>query len=419
MPKPADGDWHDSYFVSMLDRITFWGFALRRNPFCESVAEPPKTYCCFDGSPHTMIKRRSFLQGLLHSSLGLPMTAAIAGCGQQPRGLRVRLLSQSVPVQVASAFQRSLKPSFPTDFSSEARLDQIFQSLQNWQNTDLAKRSPGWFNRPSSIPDVVTLGDAWLRDAIRQELIQPWQIDSLEGWKTLDDRFQQLVRRNAQGMPDDRGEIWGLPYRWGSTAIAYRQDFFKPLGWEPTDWVDLWRPELIGQIGLIDDPREVMGLILKSLGQSYNEPNPEALPEVADRFRALQPQVKFYSSTHLVQPLLLKDVAVVVGWSTDLLPLPSLDRQIKVILPQSGTALWADLWVRPRKADAAGLERVQTWVNFCWQAEMVPQFARFGAGTSPQASGSPSPETDPVRYPDSAIFDRSEFIYPLAENDRS
>ena len=28
-------------------------------------------------------------------------------------------------------------------------------------------------------------------------------------------------------------------------------------------------------------------------------------------------------------------------------------------------------------------------------------------------------ETLPVRYPDSAIFERSEFIYPLAENDRS
>lgn len=361
-----------------------------------------------------MISRRSFLRGLLQGSLALPLASGIGACRSSSGGLRVRLLSQSVPVQVVTAFQRSLEPSFPTDFSSEARIETLFADLQKWQNSTLAKRSPGLWGRQPSLPDLVTLGDSWLGDAIRQDLIQPWQPETLEAWNRLDDRYKTLVRRNAQGLEDDRGAIWALPYRWGTTAIAYRQDFFEPLGWEITDWSDLWRPELADQIGLVDDPREVIGLTLKSLGQSYNAPQPQTVANLSDRLRTLHSQVKFYSSTHLVQPLLLKDVAVIVGWSADLLSLSTLDRQIKVILPRSGTALWADLWVRPRKAPSENLSRVEAWVDFCWRSDMAPQFARFGQGTSPYLTEPvPKLNTAAVLYPDAAILARSEFLYPF------
>ena len=37
-------------------------------------------------------------------------------------------------------------------------------------------------------------------------------------------RWQQLVRRDAQGRVDPRGEVWAAPYRWGATLVAYRWD---------------------------------------------------------------------------------------------------------------------------------------------------------------------------------------------------
>lgn len=36
-------------------------------------------------------------------------------------------------------------------------------------------------------------------------------------------RWQQLVTRNAEGMVDPRGKVWGVPYRWGCTVIAYNE----------------------------------------------------------------------------------------------------------------------------------------------------------------------------------------------------
>ena len=32
------------------------------------------------------------------------------------------------------------------------------------------------------------------------------------------------MRRNEQGLLDPRGEVWGMPYRWGCTLVACHRD---------------------------------------------------------------------------------------------------------------------------------------------------------------------------------------------------
>jgi spermidine/putrescine-binding protein len=39
------------------------------------------------------------------------------------------------------------------------------------------------------------------------------------------------------------------------------------------------------------------------------------------------------------------DVWVAVGWSTDVIPFAKRSSNVAVIVPKSGTSLWADLWV--------------------------------------------------------------------------
>jgi putative spermidine/putrescine transport system substrate-binding protein len=85
--------------------------------------------------------------------------------------------------------------------------------------------------------------------------------------------WQEIVKRDRQGQVSNTGEVWGAPYRWGTTVIAYRRDKFRELGWTPKDWSDLWRPELRDRISVVDQPREVIGLTLKKLGRSYNTTN--------------------------------------------------------------------------------------------------------------------------------------------------
>ncbi|WP_353258474.1 substrate-binding domain-containing protein [Prochlorothrix hollandica] len=369
------------------------------------------------------LNRRSFLVG----STALSLTTALSACGSPPPGLDIRILQGSLPPQLVGAFHKTHPTAGPLRLTPADQPAQLFRLLQRWHSGQDGTPPQGlgqlWpFHRPDTGADLLSLGDAWLAAAIAQNLIQPFpDPQQWDQWSQMPEPWRSLVQRDDRGFPiandpsGAQGQIWAAPYRWGSTLIAYRQDQCQGWGWEPQDWIDLWREEVQGSLALPDNPREVVGLALKSLGYSYNEPNPAAIPDLPQTLARLQRQVKLYSSDHYLQPLLLGDVAVAVGWSTDLLPLLVYDRNIRLVVPPSGTALWADLWVRPRGA-AGDLGAVNHWINFCWDQSIAPKFAQLGQGTSPlalmQVAGDRPPRS-PVLLPDPGVIDRSEFINPL------
>ncbi len=115
------------------------------------------------------------------------------------------------------------------------------------------------------------------------------------------------------------------------------------------DWKDLFRPELAGKVAMVDYLREVVGVILKSLGASYNifffDKEVHGGREVVkERFPSLQKQV--FDDVEYRKAMSAGDVWVVVGWSSDVFPFAKHTLNITAIAPKLGTSLWADLWVR-------------------------------------------------------------------------
>lgn len=187
-----------------------------------------------------MLSRRSFLIG----TGTIALSQLLSGCGNSS-DLRVFLLQGSVPPQLLKAFNQQLSTQAALSFKPQAQLQALFELLRTWQ--DKSEQSQGFRGRLPTIPlinpqapamgDLVTLGDTWLAEAIQQQLIQPLSIAELSGWQALPSRWQQLVKRDQQGHLQENGQIWGAPYRWGTTLMVYRQD---KLDWEPQDWSDLW-----------------------------------------------------------------------------------------------------------------------------------------------------------------------------------
>jgi putative spermidine/putrescine transport system substrate-binding protein len=225
------------------------------------------------------------------------------------------------------------------------------------------------------------------------------------------------MTRNAQGQPQTEGKVWGAPYRWGMTVIAYNEEKFAQFDWRPQDWSDLWRPELTGKIALIDNRREVIGLTLKKMGYSYNSSDLKQVMGLKDQLFALQKQVKFYSSQHYLQPLILGDVWLSVGWSNDILPVSDRYNKIKVVVPKSGTSLWSDVWVKPVLTTPNSL--VEQWIDFCWQPESATKISLFTSGLSPLILTqnpdqiSPDIRNNPLLVNPEAIK-KSDFLNPLS-----
>ncbi|MDX2239501.1 MAG: extracellular solute-binding protein [Leptolyngbyaceae cyanobacterium bins.302] len=381
------------------------------------------------------ISRRSLLTG----AGSLALSSLLTGCsGQAANSLQILLLRGSIPPQLIGQFQQSLKrqkaDGINLTVDSSQQLRDLFIQLQAWKRSPPPKTQPSFWDAitrwipglggSQSVADLVTLGDFWLEVAIRQGLIAPLETASLQTWTTLAQipQLQQLVTRNNQGQLDPKGQVWAAPYRLGTTVLAYRKDIFAQRNLQPpTDWSDLWREDLRRRSSLLDNPREVIGLTLKKLNQSYNTPDLSSVPTLKAELRALNQNTKFYSSTTYLQPLLLDDVWLSVAWSTDVLPLSQRSQQIGVVIPRSGTALFADLWVHPSINGMSLPNSASQWIDFCWQTDPATQLSLATWAVSPSLIGTPIaqlPEgfqAQPALLPDVTTFKQSEFLLPLSE----
>ncbi len=366
------------------------------------------------------MNRRLLLFGLGATALGL------SGCERATSALKVSLLARVLPSQLVSKF-RSAAPRTDVSLSIASSLQDLFTDLQQQAVQVPEVQQPNLFQRltqaifgapPNAVSHISMLGDYWLSVAIAQDLIRPMPLEQLQGWKDLSPQWQRMVKRDRQGQLSATGQIWGAPYRWGATVIAYRKDEFRRLGWTPTDWSDLWRPELKDKISLLDQPRETIGLTLKKLKQSYNTTNLAAVPDLLSNLKSLNQQVKVYSSTDYLQPLLRKDTWVAVGWSTDILPLSKSEPEIGFIVPQSGTALWSDLWVWPKAMESGTANSNpkfnQDWIEFWWKPDIAKDLNQFTDALSPAVKElGPNNEIKIALAPTQPWFERSDFLEPL------
>ena len=366
--------------------------------------------------------RRSFLFG----TSALLISQLLVGCNaSQQSQFTVQVLKGSIPGRILKQFQESLSERAQLKFSPVVQLRELFKQLQSFQeNKTAAKKSDG-FN--ISLPfgesqqnniDLVTLGDFWLQDAIKEKLIKPISPEKLKNWSNLSPKWQELVTRYNQGLVDKQGKIWAAPYRWGSTVIIYRRDKLEKFDWKLQDWSDLWREELKGKISLLNQPREVIGLTLKKLGKSYNTENLKEVPSLEEELETLNKQVKFYNSTNYLEPLIMGDTWLAVGWSNDIVSILARYRELNIVVPSSGTALWADMWVQP--VGKAEEDLSNQWIDFCWKPEIAKQIALLTKSNSPIATD--IEESDILKplqellLKNPQVFDQSEFLLPLSKS---
>jgi putative spermidine/putrescine transport system substrate-binding protein len=321
------------------------------------------------------------------------------------------MLANSVPAQLLRAFQQLPEKGSSIAVTPQESLVGLYGLLQRWHSqTEAAK--------PPPVANWVSLADYWLAPAIRQGLVQSVEVSSLTHWGDLATVWPELVRRNAEGMPNVEGRTWGVPYRWSHLVLLYDPTRLSSGHAQLTTWADLLRPELAHRVILPDHPRLVLGLAQKALGFSANGEDPAVISGLDTFLVKLHQQVRTYDSDRYLETLIIGDATAVVGWSDDVLPILKQYRHLAAALPPQGTLLSAQLWVQPRAV--AAISPVATnWLDFCLNADFANQLAIFSQGTSPRLWGvSPEQLPEPLRRSPQLVLspkvaNQSEFLLPL------
>lgn len=328
--------------------------------------------------------------------------SSLSGCRQVPaNALRIALLEGSVPAEVLKKFRQ--EAAEPVSFQTVGQLSSLFEQLQRSQSPQKRQSSIrrlfDWVKKPAPPqPDsLISLGDYWLTSAIAQNLIDPIQLSPAVLAK-LPLSWQQFVSRGPKGQPGgESSTLWAAPYKVQFLVVVYREGKVpKTSGSQPfSSWRDLLDPALKDRIALPDHPRIVLGLLQKMQSGSFNpslESAAEKPPTAAEiknqlseqlgnLYSQLDQQVKTYDASNSLKALINEDVDVAVSWSADVVAAQRRYRDLKMTIPNEGSLLSADVWVRPK--GPAMSQAAQDWISYCWEPGPAAQISLTGKGFSP------------------------------------
>ena len=256
--------------------------------------------------------------------------------------------------------------------------------------------------------DVIALGDEFLAPAIRAGLLAPLPADlgTDAGWfRRTPPRFRAVVARDARtgdtagGANNTNAAVYGVPYRWQCALIAYRKDKLPSSlrDTPPKDWSDLFRPEFKGRVAFPGGARFALTACLKAEGYSMNPPKggfgngadgpiPASVRDRLDQLRFSQ--LLTQSDEQYAQALAVGDAWLAIGPSDEMLALARKSSLIRVVVPESGTQLYADVWAIPASARGkkGGVSPlVGQWFDFTTQPARANVRVGLRGGVAPVA----------------------------------
>ncbi len=253
---------------------------------------------------------------------------------------------------------------------------------------------------------IIYPSDSWVQRMVQLKLLQPIDHSRLQG---LDNLFEKF--KNPEYDPGNR---YSLPFTWGTTGLIYNA---AKLTFTPNDWDYLWKhpKELTRQLTLLNDPREVLGAALRSLGYSYNSQNSAQLQAAYERLLQLKPTLATFTTDGWRDLMLAGDLLVAMGYSFDALTVADENPNIKYLVPQSGTSFWTDTMVIP--SGAPNVEGAYKWLNFMLEPEVTVDLCqRLYFATPNRKAFAQLPQElqeNPTLFPPESVIDKCEGIVPL------
>jgi len=283
------------------------------------------------------------------------LSLAAVGCGSPPaaqgggeNGLDAELnvfnWSEYIPDSVIKKFEEryGVKVNYST-FSSNEEM--------------LAKLSAG-----GGIYDLTMASDYFIQPMVAQGLIQEIDLNNIPNFKNL---APDYVNKDH-----DPGNKYSVPFMGNTVSLGYNPDVIKT---ELSSYNDLWKPELKGQIVMVDDPRFILGMVLKSLGYSGNDTDPAHLEEAKEKMLKLMPNIKAFDSDSPKTLLANGEVNIAYVWGPEIALAQREKPQIKPVLPKEGLMITFDNFVIP--AGAKHKKTAEAFINFILEPEISAEIA--------------------------------------------
>ena len=188
------------------------------------------------------------------------------------------------------------------------------------------------------------------------------------GWAAELDHAQipnlENLYPEATELAFDAGNVYSVPYTWGTTGLCYRTDLVDT---EIDSWDDLLNPaaELEGKVTMLGTERWLLQPALLSLGYSINTEDPAEIDEAKQLTIDAKDTLLQFNDTDFYARLDDGSASMVHAW--DGWCNYATNKNVEFVVPSEGSDLFADVMAVMESSE--NKEAAHAFINFVLEAE--------------------------------------------------
>ncbi|MGB5151087.1 MAG: spermidine/putrescine ABC transporter substrate-binding protein [Mycobacterium sp.] len=215
------------------------------------------------------------------------------------------------------------------------------------------------------------------------------------------------LRQDLLDSKVDPGRKFIAPYMSGMVGLAYNK---SATGRPITKIDDLWDPAFKGQVSLLSDLQDGLGMVMMSQGGSPEDPSTESVTRAADLVREHKDkgQIRKFTGNDYIEEVEAGNIVVAQAYSGDAVQMKAANPDIEFIVPESGGTWFIDTMVVPyttqnQKGSEAWIDYIYDRANYAKLiaftqfvpvlSEMTDELTKVDPASAENPLINPSPET--------------------------
>jgi spermidine/putrescine transport system substrate-binding protein len=161
----------------------------------------------------------------------------------------------------------------------------------------------------------------------------------------------------------DPGRKYSVPWISGMAGLGYN---LKKTGGELRSIEDLFDPKFKGQVTMLTEMRDTVGLILLSQGKDPANVTLADFEAACARIQRAREQghVRAFTGNDYAEDLAAGNIAIAIAWSGDIQGLQADNPDLRWIAPKEGAMLYSDNMLIPKTSDRQDL--AMAWINYVY-----------------------------------------------------
>jgi spermidine/putrescine transport system substrate-binding protein len=168
---------------------------------------------------------------------------------------------------------------------------------------------------------------------------------------------------NLRDVSFDPGRKYSVPWLSGMTGVGYNP---KKTGRELTSMNDIFDPKYKGQVTMLTEMRDTLGLIMLANGADPANCTKADADAACARIKKARESghIRAFTGNDYAEDLAAGNIAVAIAWSGDIQGLAADNPDLRWIAPKEGAMLYSDNMLIPKTSDRQDL--AMTWINYCY-----------------------------------------------------